>query len=117
LCVASNGNKNLVEIILQATNLRRLFDAVVTIEDVTCGKPSPELLLLAAHKIKIAPELCLVYENGDDGIIAAKQAEMQYVDVRNLSTQGKTTGIYQLPSPVIQSDDYIVEESRWTLSP
>lgn len=52
-------------------------DAVVTAEDVKRGKPHPDLFLCAAEKLGFAPENCIVVEDSDVGIDAAKAAEMK----------------------------------------
>jgi len=52
-------------------------DAVVTSEDVEHGKPSPDLFLYAAEKLGIPPKNCIVIEDSDAGIEAAKNAGMK----------------------------------------
>ncbi|RMD95100.1 MAG: HAD family phosphatase [Calditrichaeota bacterium] len=52
------------------------FRVVVTAEDVTAGKPSPEPYLAAARKLRISPECCLAVENAPLGIQSAKAAGM-----------------------------------------
>jgi HAD superfamily hydrolase (TIGR01509 family) len=51
-------------------------DAVVTSEDVKHGKPNPDLFLCAAEKLKLPPEQCIVIEDSDVGIEAARNARM-----------------------------------------
>ncbi|MCK4923699.1 MAG: HAD family hydrolase, partial [Spirochaetes bacterium] len=51
-------------------------DAVVTSEDVKRGKPNPDLFLCAAEKLELPPELCIVIEDSDVGIEAARNARM-----------------------------------------
>jgi len=60
---------------------------VVTVDDVPQGrgKPNPDLFLLAAEKIGIAPELCRGFEDADLGMEALKRAGMEAVDVRLFS--------------------------------
>lgn len=50
------------------------FDAVITGEDVVHKKPNPEIFLLAASKLGLAPEHCLVVEDAVSGVAAAKAA-------------------------------------------
>ncbi len=84
LAVASGGLRNVVHATLDAVGLRPLFDAVVTAEDVTHGKPAPDIFLKAAALLGVAPEGCIVYEDGDPGIVAAYAAGMRVIDVRVL---------------------------------
>jgi HAD superfamily hydrolase (TIGR01509 family) len=79
MAVASGGPRDVVESTLQALNVRHLFDVVVTSGDYKKGKPDPEPFLLAAEKLGVAPEHCLVFEDTATGIEAAKRAGMRYV--------------------------------------
>jgi beta-phosphoglucomutase-like phosphatase (HAD superfamily) len=59
--VASGGPRDVVRQTLELMRLRDLFPVVVTPEDVTRGKPAPDLFLLAAQKMGVPPERCLVF--------------------------------------------------------
>jgi HAD superfamily hydrolase (TIGR01509 family) len=52
-------------------------DAIATAQDVARGKPFPDLFLCAASKLGVAPENCVVVEDSDVGIEAARAAGMQ----------------------------------------
>jgi len=54
----------------------------LTGEDARQGKPAPDLFLLAAEKMGVAPEACFVFEDTDAGVEAAKRAGMGLFDVR-----------------------------------
>ncbi len=84
IAVASSGMGKIVTQTLTALGLLTLFDAVVTADDVVHGKPAPDLFLLAAEKLGVAPADCIVYEDGDPGLEAARRAGMRAVDVRVL---------------------------------
>ncbi len=84
MAVASGGLRSVVHATLDAIGLRPLFNAVVTAEDVTHGKPAPDIFLRAAALLGVAPADCIVYEDGDPGIAAARAAEMRVIDVRVL---------------------------------
>lgn len=81
MAVASGGIRPLVTRTLDHLELLGYFDAIVTAEDVRHGKPDPEPFLLAAQRIKVPAERCLVFEDGKLGIEAAVAAGMQYVHV------------------------------------
>jgi len=81
MSVASGGPKPVVKKTLELMHIADLFPVVVTPEDVTHGKPSPEMFLLAAKKMGVAPERCLVFEDAGPGFEAAIAAGMQYVRV------------------------------------
>lgn len=84
MAVASGGLRSVVHATLDAIGLRSLFDAVVTAEDVVHGKPAPDIFLKAAELLGVAPQDCIVYEDGDPGIVAARAAGMRVIDVRVL---------------------------------
>jgi beta-phosphoglucomutase-like phosphatase (HAD superfamily) len=84
MAVASGGARAMVEATLDAIGLRALFDVVVTVDDVVRGKPAPDLFLLAACRLGVSPEGCVVYEDSDEGLEAARLAGMRSIDVRSL---------------------------------
>ena len=86
LGVATGGMRHICEGLLKSADLRHLFEAVVTCEDVTQHKPAPDIYLEAARRLQVPPDQCLAYEDTDPGIAAARKAGMQVVDVRTLFT-------------------------------
>ena len=70
-----SASKNAL-IILEKTGLLPLFDAVVCGLDVTKSKPDPQVFLKAAHKLGTDPKECMVVEDADAGIEAAKRGGM-----------------------------------------
>lgn len=79
--VASGGPRDIVRHTLAMMGLTDLFPVVVTPEDVVHGKPAPDMFLLAAKKMGVPPEKCLVFEDAQPGIKAAEAAGMQWVHV------------------------------------
>jgi HAD superfamily hydrolase (TIGR01509 family) len=85
MAVASNGERENVRASLRACRLLELFDTIVTTEDGNPGKPAPDLFLEAASQLHVSPNRCLVFEDSDQGLTAAKAAGMKSIDVRMLS--------------------------------
>jgi HAD superfamily hydrolase (TIGR01509 family) len=81
MAIATGGTRIVAEKTLQAVGLSDLFDEVVTANDVTCGKPAPDVYLEVANRLEIAPERCLVFEDAPAGLMAAQSAGMQVVCV------------------------------------
>lgn len=81
LSVASGGPRDIVRATLAAMELTALFPVVITPEDVVHGKPAPDMFLLAAERMGVPPARCLVFEDAEPGIEAAKAAGMQWVRV------------------------------------
>jgi len=70
-----------VECVLEITGLTVFFREVASAEDVTRGKPDPEVFLKAAEKLGVAPFACVVIEDARVGIRAAKAAGMKALAV------------------------------------
>ena len=68
-------------VILEKTELAPLMDEVACGLDITRSKPDPEVFLKAAEKLGMAPENCIVIEDSDAGITAAKAANMTAVAI------------------------------------
>jgi HAD superfamily hydrolase (TIGR01509 family) len=82
MAVASNGRKANVESSLEATKLLPLFDYVVAAEDVSQGKPEPDVFLEAARRMGAKASDCIVFEDSDEGLEAARRAKMRSIDIR-----------------------------------
>lgn len=81
ISVASGSEAPIVHACLKNTGLFHLFSHIITPEDVQRGKPAPDMFLLAAERMGVAPEDCLVFEDGRSGLEAAKAAGMEAVYV------------------------------------
>lgn len=68
-------------VILEKTELAPLMDKVACGLDITHSKPDPEVFLKAAEKLGVPPETCVVIEDSDAGITAAKAANMTAVAI------------------------------------
>ncbi len=84
MAVATGGTRVFCEKILRQIGVEDWFDAVVCAEDVPTCKPEPEIFLEAARRIGAEPARCVVYEDTDPGVEAARRAGMKWVDVRSL---------------------------------
>jgi len=79
--VVSGGRTRVVHETLKILGIEKRVEVVICAEDVKLGKPHPEPFLLAAELLGVSPERCLVFEDADLGIEAAKRAGMQWVRV------------------------------------
>ncbi len=84
MAVASGGTRKVIEQVLDHLGIRRLFQAIITSEDVLKQKPAPDIFLEAARRIAVAPQFCRAYEDTDLGMQAIRAAGMEGVDVREL---------------------------------
>ena len=81
LAVVSGSTRESVTASLTLLNLLDRFDTMVCAGEYTKSKPDPEAFLLAAKKLGVAPESCLVFEDTEMGIQAAKAAGMASVKI------------------------------------
>lgn len=86
--VASSSDYKLINLILDRLKIAQYFDSVTSGSDVKRGKPSPDVFLLAAERIGIEPAECLVVEDSENGVKAAKAAGMKVLGYIN-PTSGK----------------------------
>lgn len=79
IAVASGGHRRIVTRTLTCLGILDKFDAVICSEDYLHGKPNPDPFLTAAARMGVIPEKCLVFEDTNTGIEAAKAAGMKWV--------------------------------------
>ena len=79
--VVSGSTRESVTASLDSLKLLDRFDTMVCAGDYKKSKPHPECFLLAASKLGVAPESCLVFEDTDMGIQAARAAGMASVKI------------------------------------
>lgn len=79
--VVSGSHRESVMNSLTAIGLLDKFDLIVSSEDYQRSKPAPDAFLIAAKKLGVAPRDCLVFEDADIGIRAARAAGMATVKV------------------------------------
>ena len=90
LAVASGGTRRIIEQVLDHLDIRHLFQAIVTSEDVVNQKPAPDIFLEAARRLGVPPQFCRAYEDTDLGMRAIRAAGMEAVDVRELLVKRET---------------------------
>lgn len=90
--VATSTQRDVASIKLRLSGLDRYFDAVATGCEVSQGKPHPEIYLLAASRLDVAPAQCLAFEDSNNGVRSAVAAKMI---------------AYQIPDLVMPSDDVV----------
>ncbi len=81
LAIASSTPRVNIAFAIEQLNLGDLFEVFVGAEDVTRGKPDPEVFLKAAERLGAPPENCVVFEDAVAGVIAAKRGGMKCVAV------------------------------------
>lgn len=95
LLAIGSSSKN-AKLILKKTGLQDFFDAIADGTDITRSKPDPEVFLIAAQKLHVLPENCMVVEDAVAGAAAAHAAQMTAVCVGDAAQ--KEAGDYNLKS-------------------
>jgi len=91
LAVATGATRPIAVRILRQIAMHECFDTIVSSEDVPRHKPEPDVFLEAARRIDVEPRFCLVYEDTNPGLEAARRAGMRHVDVRQFYTPRRVT--------------------------
>lgn len=86
LALGTGSELSTVNTLLTRFNLKHHFDVIVSADRVENHKPAPDTFLLCASRMNITPATCLVFEDSAFGIMAAKNAGMDVVDVNTLLT-------------------------------
>ena len=81
LAVGSSAPRTNLDLVLERTGLQDYFDAYVSGEEVTNGKPAPDTFLKAAQKLTLGADQCVVVEDAVQGVEAGKAAGMPVVAV------------------------------------
>ncbi|NMD37337.1 MAG: HAD family phosphatase [Christensenellaceae bacterium] len=84
IAVSSSNTKLSVNSYLDALKIKESFDVIVTGDDVTNGKPSPEIFNKTAELLNVKNNECLVVEDSFNGLKAAKLAQMTSVMIPDL---------------------------------
>ena len=82
VALASSSHREWVNATLGALGLKERFHVIVSGDQVRIGKPDPEIYLLTAARLGIAPERCIAIEDSPAGLLAAKRASMYAIGVR-----------------------------------
>ena len=84
--IASSAPRANVQVMVDAVGIAGYFEALVAAEDVTIGKPDPQVFLAAAARLGVSPGRCVVVEDAAAGIEAARAGGMRSIGVSASAT-------------------------------
>lgn len=84
LGLASNSIKTTIEVMMQKAKLAQYLDVQLSAEDVTNGKPDPEIYIKAMEHLGIKPTECLILEDNENGILAARASGAHVLVVKEV---------------------------------
>ena len=85
LAVASNSIRNTVEVMMQKSCLEQYLDLMLSCQDVENGKPHPDIYIKAINDLGLQPEECLIVEDNENGILAARASGSHVLEVAETS--------------------------------
>ncbi len=88
--LVTSTERGYVDVVFEKTKIGEYFDLLITGDMVSHGKPDPECYLIAAQKLGVSVEECVVFEDAPSGILSGKNAGMKVIAV---------------PSPYVKGDD------------
>jgi HAD superfamily hydrolase (TIGR01509 family) len=88
--LVTSTERNYVDMVFEKTKIGEYFDLLITGDMVSHGKPDPECYLIAAQKLGVSVEECVVFEDAPSGILSGKNAGMKVIAV---------------PSPYVKGDE------------
>ncbi len=83
LGLASSSNRELIDLALEVLEVKHLFAATVSSEEVARGKPAPDVYLEAAQRLGVDPTKTAAVEDSHNGILAAKASRMRVIAIPN----------------------------------
>ncbi|MBZ4646601.1 MAG: beta-phosphoglucomutase [Petroclostridium sp.] len=89
IAIASSACIENVDFTIDNLHIRKYFDVILSEQDVTKGKPAPDVYLKAAGKLGVPPEKCVVIEDAVAGVEAGKRAGMYVVAITTSCARGE----------------------------
>ena len=86
MALATSSRRPKTTMVLNRLNLAHYFEEIVTGDEVTNGKPAPDIFLKAAERLQVSPADCVVFEDTVSGIASAKSAGMKCVAITTSHT-------------------------------
>ena len=105
IALATSNSNDLLEASLKANKIYDFFDAITTTSEVERNKEFPDVYLLAAKKLSVAPENCLVFEDLPTAIKGAKKGNMKVVGIYDAWNEDQWSLIKSL-------SDYSIKDYR-----
>lgn len=81
--LATSNDWHVVEKIFEKLRIEEYFDYIVTGDEALAKKPDPDIFITAARKLGLDQEDCIVFEDSEAGVIAAKRAKMRVIGIKN----------------------------------
>ena len=117
LALASSSYSDSVKAAVSVLGIASYFSVILSGDSVERIKPHPDIFLLASQKLGIPPADCVVLEDAEKGVVAARAAGMKCIAVPNRHTKGNdfsqatlvVSGLDQVTLAMIESLDVMFD--------
>lgn len=92
MAIGSAAIRSNIDFVLDGTDIRHYFSAIISADDVARSKPHPETFLKCAAALGVAPDACIVFEDAPKGVEAARNAGMQALVLTTMHTADEFGG-------------------------
>jgi beta-phosphoglucomutase len=100
IALATNGDMTNIDFVLDSLNIRRFFDFIIGADEISKGKPDPEIFERTLTKLNLKSRECIAVEDSTDGIISARRAGLEVIGISTTQTDEslKEMGCFQVIS-------------------
>lgn len=112
--IATSSHRNRVDLIVKQAQIDQYFDDSICGDEVTKGKPNPEVFLKACQKLQVSPEDALVLEDSESGINAAYNAEIKVIGIPDMKypEEKYVKMTYKIMDNLFQVKDFLEENNK-----
>lgn len=112
--IATSSHRNRVDLIVKQAQIDQYFDDSICGDEVTKGKPNPEVFLKACQKLQVAPQDALVLEDSESGINAAYNADIKVIGIPDMKypEEKYVKMTYKIMDNLFQVKDFLEENNK-----
>lgn len=112
--IATSSHRNRVDLIVKQAQIDQYFDDSICGDEVTKGKPNPEVFLKACQKLQVSPQDALVLEDSESGINAAYNAEIKVIGIPDMKypEEKYVKMTYKIMDNLFQVKDFLEENNK-----
>lgn len=112
--IATSSHRNRVDLIVKQAQIDQYFDDSICGDEVTKGKPNPEVFLKACQKLQVSPQDALVLEDSESGINAAYNADIKVIGIPDMKypEEKYVKMTYKIMDNLFQVKDFLEENNK-----
>lgn len=112
--IATSSHRNRVDLIVKQAQIDQYFDDSICGDEVTKGKPNPEVFLKACQKLQVSPQDALVLEDSESGINAAYNADIKVIGIPDMKypEEKYVKMTYKIMDNLFQVKDFLEENNN-----